>query len=145
MKVINFSQKNSVRNISLALFTAVIVASCATMSTSKSKIGTSQENISNTKWTLADNVKGTKPTLVIEGSKITGNGGCNNYFADLMLDPTVGNFSTKNIGATKKACANMSEENIYFSTLSAATKYVVVGNTLELYKEKLLLLKFTKL
>ncbi|WP_313501311.1 META domain-containing protein [Kaistella carnis] len=145
MQAIHFSKKNIFRNTSLAIFTAVTLASCSTMATSKSKVGTSQANISNTQWTLADNVKGNKPTLVIEGSKITGNGGCNNYFAELMLDPTVGNFSTKNIGATKKACPNMSEESNYFSTLSAATKYVVNGNTLELYKDNLLLLKFTKL
>lgn len=145
MKSMNFPQKNIFRNISLAIFTVATFASCSTMSSSKTKVGTSQVNITNTKWTLADNVKGKKPTLVIESGKLSGNGGCNNYFADLMLDATVGNFSTKNIGSTRKACDNMSEETNYFSMLGAATKYVVVGNTLELYKDNLLLLKFTKL
>lgn len=146
MRVIAFPLKNSFKNISLAVFAAATFASCTTsMATSKSKVGTSQINITGTTWTLTDNLKGAKPTLVIESSKVTGNGGCNNYSAELLLDPTVGNFSTKNIGATKKACGNMSEESNFFSTLSAATKYVVTGNTLELYKENLLLLKFTKL
>lgn len=145
MKAIHFSQKNIFRNISLAIFTAATIVSCSTMTTSKSKVGTPQPNIANTQWTLADNVKGKKPTLMIESARITGNGGCNNYFADLMIDRTVGNFSTKNIGSTKMACPNMSEESNYFSMLGAATKYVVNGTTLELYKDKLLLLKFNKL
>lgn len=145
MKAIHFPQKNIFRNISLAIFTASTIVSCSTMATSKSKVGTPQPNIANTQWTLADNVKGKKPTLMIESARITGNGGCNNYFADLMIDRTVGNFSTKNIGSTKMACDNMSEESNYFSMLGAATKYVVNGTTLELYKDNLLLLKFNKL
>jgi heat shock protein HslJ len=115
------------------------------MVTSKSKVGTPQPNIANTQWTLADNIKGNKPTLVIEAAKITGNGGCNRYFGEVMLDRTVGNFSTKNIGSTKMACENMNEETNYFSMLGAATKYVVTGTTLELYKDNLLLMKFNKL
>lgn len=145
MKAMNFSQKNIIKNISLAIFTTATIASCSTMATSKSKLGTEQPNIVNTQWTLADNVKGKKPTLVIEAARITGNGGCNNYFGDVMLDRTVGNFSTKNVGSTRMACNYMSEETNYFSMLGAATKYVVSGNTLELYKDNLLLLKFTKL
>ncbi len=145
MKAIHCSQKNIFRNISLAIFTAATIVSCSTVTTSKSKVGTPQPNIDNTQWTLADNVKGKKATLVIESAKITGNGGCNNYFAEVMIDRTVGNFSTKNIGSTKMACDNMSEEKNYFSMLGAATKYVVNGTTLELYKENLLLLKFNKL
>jgi len=140
----NFSAFQVVRNISLAVAFSATVASCTTMSSSRSKVGSSQANITNTKWTLADDVKGKKPTLNIESGRITGNGGCNSYFGDLMLDPTVGNFSTKNIGSTKMACENMSVESNFFSMLGETTKYVVNGNTLELYKDNLLLLKFTK-
>ena len=140
----NFSAFQVVRNISLAVAFSATVTSCTTMSSSRSKVGTSQANITNTKWTLADDVKGKKPTLNIESGRITGNGGCNSYFGDLMLDPTVGNFSTKNIGSTKMACENMSVESNFFSMLGETTKYVVNGNTLELYKDSLLLLKFTK-
>jgi heat shock protein HslJ len=145
MKAIHFPQKNIFRNISLAIFTVATMVSCSTMVTSKSKVGTPQPNIANTQWTLADNIKGNKPTLVIEAAKITGNGGCNRYFGEVMLDRTVGNFSTKNIGSTKMACENMNEETNYFSMLGAATKYVVTGTTLELYKDNLLLMKFNKL
>jgi heat shock protein HslJ len=145
MKINILSAKNSLRNFPLAIFAALTISSCSTTTVSKNKLGSSQVNITNTQWTLADHVKGKKPTLVIESGKISGNGGCNNYFAELMLDPTVGNFSTTNIGSTRKACDNMSEETLFFSTLGAATKYVVTGSTLELYKDNLLLLKFSKL
>lgn len=140
----NFSAVQVVKQVTLALAFSATVASCTTMSSTRSKVGTTQANITNTKWTLADDVKGKKPTLNIESGKITGNGGCNSYFATLMLDPTVGNFSTKDIGSTKMMCDNMSVENNFFSMLGETTKYVVNGNTLELYKDNLLLLKFTK-
>ena len=132
----------NIKNISLSVFAVLAMASCSTMNTSK--IGKSQANISNTKWVLADNVKGKTPTLNIENKRITGNGGCNNYFAELNLDATAGNFSAQNIGSTKMACDNMSVENNFFSTLSEVNKYVVSENTLELYKGNLLLLKFNK-
>ncbi|MGZ5197981.1 MAG: META domain-containing protein, partial [Kaistella sp.] len=54
------------------------------------------------------------------------------------------NFSAKNVGATKMACENMEVESNFFSMLNEATKYVVSGNTLELYKGNLLLMKFNK-
>ncbi|MBF8455963.1 META domain-containing protein [Kaistella sp. G5-32] len=131
------------KNIFLALFAVATFASCSTMSSSK--VGGAQANISNTHWTLADNVKGKKPTLNIESGKITGNAGCNNYFGELSLDPTAGNFMTKNVGATKMACDNLQVENQFLSMLNEANKYVVSGNTLELYKGNLLLMKLIKL
>lgn len=145
MKATKPSQNNIFRKIFLVAFAGAVMASCSTVSTAKSKVGSTQPALTDTKWTLADNVKGNRPTLVIESAKISGNGGCNNYFGEIMIDKTVGNFTARNVGATKKACPNMSEEDNYFSMLGAANKYVVVGNTLELYKDKLLLLKFTKL
>lgn len=132
------------KNIFLAIFATATLASCTTMSTSK--VGSSQPSIANTKWSLADeNIQGKKPTLNIESSRITGNGGCNSYFGELKLDSTAGNFVTNNVGATKMACENMQVESNYFSMLNEANKYVVNGNTLELYKGNLLLLKFNKL
>ena len=145
MKAIHFPQKNIFRNISLAIFTAATIVSCSTMATSKSKVGKPQPNISNTQWTLADQVKGKKPTLVIESARITGNGGCNEYVGEVMIDRTVRNFVALNVKKKKKMCEHMSEETTYFSMLGAATKYVVNGTTLELYKDNLLLLKFNKL
>ena len=131
------------KNLFLAIFAIATIVSCSTMSSSK--VGGSQANIANTKWDLVDNVKGMKPTLNIEGGKLNGNSGCNNYFGELSLDPTAGNFSVKNVGSTRKACDNMEVENNFLKMLNEADKYVVTGNTLELYRGKLLLMKFNKL
>ena len=131
------------KNIFLALFAVATVVSCSTMSSSK--VGVAQANISNTKWNLVDNVKGIQPTLNIEAGKLSGNSGCNNYFGELSLDATAGNFSVKNVGSTRKACDNMEVENNFLKMLNEADKYVVSENTLELYKGKLLLMKFNKL
>lgn len=139
---LNLSKENKMKNLFIAAFAAAAMFSCSSLSTSK--VGSSQANISNTKWTLADDVSGKKPTLNIESSKITGNSGCNSYFGEVILDPTAGNFSTRNVGATKMACENMSIEQNFFTMLGEATKYVVNGDTLELYKGNLLLLKFSK-
>lgn len=130
------------KNIFLSIFAAAAFASCSSLSSTK--VGSSQANIAGTKWILADQVKGKTPTLNIETDKITGNGGCNSYFGEVLLDATAGNFSAKNIGSTKMACADMSAESNFFSMLNEANKYVVSGNTLELYKGNLLLLKFSK-
>lgn len=130
------------KNIFLAAFAAVAIASCSSLSTSK--VGTAQPNISNTKWVLADDVAGKKPTLNIESAKVTGSGGCNNYFGGVTLDAKAGNFSVSNVGATKMACQNMEVESNFFSMLNQADKYVVNGNTLELYRGNLLLLKFSR-
>lgn len=129
------------KNFLLILFAATVIISCGTVS----KVGGSQPNISNTSWSMADNVKGSKPTLVLESGKINGNAGCNNYFGELTLDATAGNFAAKNVGSTRKMCDNMEVETTFFNMLKEVDKYVVDGSVLELYKGKLLLMKFNRM
>ena len=81
---------------------------------------------------------------IIESGKITGNAGCNNYFGELSLDATAGNFIVKNVGSTRMSCDNMEVESQFLRMLNEADKYVVSGNTLELYKGNLLLMKLNK-
>lgn len=131
------------KNVFLSIFAAVAIVSCT--SQSSSKVGSSQANIDNTQWTLAENVKGNKPTLIIEAGKLTGNAGCNNYFGELALDVTAGNFKSDNVGSTRKMCENMEVETQFFSMLKEVDKYVVNNGILELYKGNLLLMKFNKL
>ena len=70
------------KNIILAFFAFIALASCATQVGKSSK----QEVVTNTKWTLADQVLGSKtPTLNIEDKRISGNGGCNNFFAKQVI------------------------------------------------------------
>jgi heat shock protein HslJ len=134
------------KNLFLSICAAAVLASCGAMSggSSASKVGKAQPSLSNTKWALADNVKGKIPTLNIEGEKITGNGGCNNYFGTAKVDPATGNFSAGALGSTRMACDNMSVEKNFMDMVGKANKYVVTGNVLELYQDNLLLLKFNK-
>lgn len=133
------------KNIVLGIFAMALVASCGTMkNTSSSKVGKAQPSIANTKWTLADNVKGQVPTLNIEGSKLNGNAGCNRYFGSVVMETASGQFSPSGLGSTKMACENMSVEKNFMDMLQKANKYVVSGTTLELYQDNLLLLKFNK-
>jgi len=122
-----------------------LVASCGTMkNTATSKVGKAQPSIANTKWTLADNVKGQTPTLNIEGSKLNGNAGCNRYFGSVVMETASGTFTPSQMGSTKMACENMSVEKNFMDMIQKANKYVVSGTTLELYQDNLLLLKFNK-
>lgn len=139
------SKKKKMKNLFLSICAAAVLASCGTMSSpSASKVGKSQPSLANTKWTLADNVKGKVPTLNIEGEKINGNAGCNNYFGTAKVDIATGSFSAGQMGSTRMACDNMSVEQNFMDMVGKANKYVVSGNTLELYKDNLLLLKFNK-
>ncbi|MBB4805820.1 heat shock protein HslJ [Chryseobacterium defluvii] len=133
------------KNFFLSACAAVVLVSCGAMSgSSTSKAGKSQPSLANTKWTLADNVKGKVPTLNIEGEKINGNAGCNNYFGTAATDPATGNFSAGQMGSTKMMCDNINVEKNFMDMMGKANRYVVSGNTLELYKDNLLLLKFNK-
>lgn len=133
------------KNLFLSIGAFAVLASCGTMSSaSASKVGKAQPSLVNTKWTLADNVKGKIPTLNIEGEKINGNAGCNNYFGVVQLDPSAGNFTAGQMGSTRMMCDNMNVEKNFMEMVGKANKYVISGNTLELYKDNLLLLKFNK-
>lgn len=127
------------KKLILTTIIAAALVSCTSVSGPKKQV-----SISGTSWILADQVKGNAPTLMIEDGKINGNAGCNNYFGQVNMDATVGNFSAGNVGATKKMCENMSVEDNYLKLLGQVNKYKVNGKTLELYKDNLLLLKFNK-
>lgn len=132
------------KNIFLGLFATAILASCGTMSSTTSKVGTAQPSVSNTKWVLADQVKGKTPTLNIEAGKVNGNAGCNNYFGSLVSETSTGSFVAAQMGSTRMACDNMSTEKNFLDMMQKANKYVMTSTTLELYKDDLLLLKFNK-
>lgn len=133
------------KNFIIAFSSFVLLASCGSMTGSKVKTGGNQMPLGNSSWTVADNVKGISPSLVIESGKISGNAGCNNYFStQVTMDPTVGNLTIKNIGSTRKSCPNMDVESNFLKMLDETTKYVLKDNVLELYKDNLLLLRFNK-
>jgi len=121
---------------------ATVIVSCGSQPTANSK--TSQESLLGTLWSLSENVKGKNPTLKIEEGRVSGNAGCNSYFGTFAGDMVTGNFSVKEVGSTKMMCENMSTETNFLNALNEANSYTVKGNTLELYKGKLLLLKFNR-
>ncbi|SEH62406.1 META domain-containing protein [Epilithonimonas hominis] len=122
---------------------ALAIVSCTSRLGNSSKLGKTQASITGTQWVLADDITN-RPTLVIEQNRISGNAGCNNYFSEATIDTSAGNFSAKNIGSKRKMCNNMITETAYLEVLPKVNKYVVTESTLELYKDNLLLLKFTK-
>ncbi len=119
------------------------MVSCGTVT--KTVNTSNQPSLENTKWQLADHVKGKIPTLTVEGGKLNGNAGCNNYFGEINLDANTGSFSAKNIGSTKMICDNMATETNFLGMVPKANKYRVAGSSLELYQDNLLLLKFNKM
>ncbi len=131
------------KNIWLVLFAFFTLASCTAIG-SVGKVGSKQASITNTQWTVTESVSGPKPTLLIEEQKIAGNAGCNSYFGAVVLNPSVGGFSTSGLGSTRKACEDMTTETNFLGLLQSVNHYVVNGNTLELYKDNLLLMKFTR-
>ncbi|KQT18533.1 heat-shock protein HslJ [Chryseobacterium sp. Leaf404] len=132
------------KNYILTLLGAATIVSCGTMGNTASKVGKEQASIANTKWVLADKVKGTVPTLNIDGDKINGNGGCNRYFGTATFNTQSGTFTPSGVGSTKMACENMTVENNFLGALQKVNKYVVSDSSLELYQDGLLLLKFNK-
>ena len=129
------------KNIILAFFAFIALASCATQVGKSSK----QEVVTNTKWTLTDQVSGSKtPTLNIEDKRISGNSGCNNFFAEATVDANNGTFLVGNVGSTRMACNDLKTEQNFFNLLEQANKYTVKDGYLELYKDNLLLLRFRK-
>ncbi len=131
------------KNLWLVLFAFLTLASCAAIG-SVSKVGAKQSSIANTQWTVTESTSGPKPTLLIEEQKIAGNAGCNSFFGSVQLSPSNGGFTASQVGSTKRACEDMTTEANFLGLLQSATNYVVNGNTLELYKGNLLLMKFVK-
>ncbi|AIL45132.1 META domain-containing protein [Elizabethkingia anophelis] len=114
-----------------------------------SKIGSQQPTLSNTRWEVMDNLQtNAKPYISFDPEKgMSGNAGCNKIFSqDIIIQSKQGDFSIKQIGSTRMACPSMDMkiESNFIKILESADKYVVVKNTLELYKGNILLMKFQK-
>ena len=77
------------------------------------------------------------PTLEIDlkENRITGNSGCNNYFASIeRCSPTTLSFSP--IGATRILCLSENIESDYFQALQEVTTYKIQANTLLLLNKQ---------
>ena len=77
------------------------------------------------------------PTLEIDlkENRISGNGGCNNYFASIEhYSSTALSFSA--IGATRMLCLSDNIENAYFQTLQEVATYKIQENSLSLLNKQ---------
>ena len=77
------------------------------------------------------------PSLQIDlkENRISGNGGCNNYFASIeSCSPTTLSFSP--IGATRILCLSENIESDYFQALQEVTTYKIQANTLLLLNKQ---------
>lgn len=94
-------------------------------------------------WTLAQLDEGSPApaepavTLVFEKGKISGSGGCNQYFAS-VTSPSPGAIQVGPVGATKRFCVGPAGENEqrFFAALAKASRYTVEGDRLVLYFER---------
>ena len=77
------------------------------------------------------------PSLQIDlkENRISGNGGCNNYFASIEhCSPTTLSFSA--IGSTRMLCLSDNIENAYFQTLQEVATYKIQENSLSLLNKQ---------
>lgn len=127
-------------------FLGLILVSCGTINLPTLNKNKENTSLKGSEWVLDDQnlSPNTHITLHIEEGKVSGNGGCNQYFGQLTMDNAEQSFSVKSIGATRMHCENSSTENQYFNLLEKVDKFEVKDQTLELYKGGVLLLKFKK-
>ncbi len=84
------------------------------------------------------------PTLIINmpNTKATGNGGCNDYSADIKIENNNLHFGP--ISATKMFCAN-NAEHIFFGNLSKVTAWSLEDdNNLVLYNNDVVMMRLTR-
>ncbi|WP_430810937.1 MULTISPECIES: META domain-containing protein [unclassified Carboxylicivirga] len=82
------------------------------------------------------------PMLVINKAeqKAGGNGGCNSFGAQILIEGD--NITFSNVFSTKMYCGGV-PENEFFKLLQQKFQYKISGNTLELIKDDVVLLAFT--
>lgn len=78
-------------------------------------------------------IQAAKPTLTFgDESRLNGNAGCNDYFADYKVDGSA--LTISDSGATAKLCEEdvMTEETAFFAALDKVVSYQITGTSLQL-------------
>ena len=108
----------------------------------------SQTPLLGTTWNLAE-MNNSKiqhpgpqvPHLRFEAEKVTGNDGCNNFFAGYTLDKN--NLKFGMLASTRMACPQINEFDMEFNKMISMTSdYRISGNKLELFGRDKLLASF---
>ncbi|HID46693.1 MAG TPA: META domain-containing protein [Chromatiaceae bacterium] len=98
----------------------------------------SVEDIAGTEWILAnlnDQAMPENPqiNLIYEAGRISGSGGCNNYFSEMKdLEAEAGNVKVGPVGSTRKVCPDdiMELEGNYLKHLGQVTRFSFTGKQL---------------
>ena len=119
----------------------LLLFSCAAPQQMEKKVDT--HLLLQGEWTL-QTLRGVAPVASIplpslqidlKENRISGNGGCNNYFASIEhYSSTALSFSA--IGATRMLCLSDNIENAYFQTLQEVATYKIQENSLSLLNEQ---------
>lgn len=123
---------------------ALILTACTAIQGNKNQTTTAVVSLSGTQWSLADKVQGNIPTMQFLDNKVSGNAGCNSYFANVTLNEQAKTMEVGVVGSTRKSCPEMEAERNFLHLLPQANAYKLNGSVLELYKNDLLLLKFNQ-
>jgi heat shock protein HslJ len=112
---------------------------------------TSTASLENTYWKLSDmngapvsTPEGGKEVHMVlgksgSGQRLKGFGGCNNMGGNYTVSANTIKFV---VISTKMACDRMAVENFFFDALNRADRYLIKGETLELYQGETFLTRF---
>jgi heat shock protein HslJ len=130
----------------IILLLCAAIIGCSSSSTSV-KISLPLEK---TKWVLTSlngkDVKTEKVYILFtkETSGLSGQSFCNSYFASYTTSDD-GSLTVSELGSTKMACDEMSDETEYFSAIGSAKSYKISDNGLSLLNGSKVLAKFKAL
>lgn len=134
------------KKIILSILFSIGLASCSSSPSLSSPSKSSGKSVvlTDSRWVL-DNQQfvSSEITFNVEGNRVSGNASCNSYFGELTLGEE-GEFSIKNIGATRKVCDKMAAESFFLKVLEKADRYTATDSELKLYEGQILLVKFNK-
>lgn len=111
--------------------TLLLLSACQTVPHSSTQI-------EGKTWLLTQLVQANIPLsgkahLSFQSPKITGNAGCNHFFASYQHEAS--QLRISQIGSTKMYCGNMAEEQAFLSRLSKVHHYQVINKTLHMFSE----------
>ncbi len=133
----------------LIVFSSILFSSCKTSAVAD--FGKIKQTIESNTWLLQDengtvvsynNQEVSMSFINDNGLQAVGFAGCNRYFSSVVLLPESMKFTQA--GSTMMACPEMEGEQAFLSLLTQVNAYEIIGNELNLYQDKILLLKFKK-
>ena len=129
----------STRNTIIAAVIVIAGAVGGCVNTSKDIKLSPQAQLNGTSWQLGKIgdqpvEEGTQPTLQFtQSGQVSGSGSCNRFSGTVTLSGESISFGP--LAATKMACADSinAQETQYFYALSTAQRFVLQGNSLQIY------------